>query len=205
MSFYDRHCLPHLINFACNLPIVRAQRQRVVPLASGRVLEVGVGSGLNIPFYDANKVEHVFALEPSEGMRRKAASAVARAPFPIEWLQLPGEQIPLEDGSVDTVLLTYTLCTILDWRQAMSQMRRVLKPDGKLVFCEHGEAPQAAVRRWQNRLNPIWSCFAGGCQLNRPIDRCIESSGFRIDTLDTGYLHGPRVMSFNYSGVASRG
>jgi ubiquinone/menaquinone biosynthesis C-methylase UbiE len=203
MSFYDRYCLPHLINFACNLPMVRVQRQRVVPLASGRVLEVGMGSGLNLPFYDANKVDHVFALEPSEGMRRKAASAVDRAPFSVEWLDLPGEQIPLEDDSVDTVVLTYTLCTIPDWRRAMHQMRRVLKPGGKLVFSEHGQAPEAAVRRWQNRLNPVWSCFAGGCQLNRPIDRCITSSGFSIDKLDTGYLRGPRPVSFNYWGVAS--
>ena len=118
-------------------------------------------------------------------------------------MSLPGEEIPLDDESVDTVLLTYTLCTIPGWQQAMMQMRRVLKPSGKLIFCEHGEAPDDAVRRWQNRLNPLWAPLAGGCQLNRPIDRCIESSGFRIDTLETGYLPGPRLLGFNYWGVAA--
>ena len=203
MGFYDQHCLPHLINFACSMPMVREQRRRLVPLARGRVLEVGMGSGLNIPFYDAEKVERVFGLEPSEGMRRKATPAVQRATFPIEWLGLPGEDIPLEDCSVDTVLLTYTLCTIPDWETAMQQMRRVLRPAGQLLFCEHGKAPDESVRRWQDRLNPIWSRFAGGCQLNRPIDRCIESGGFKIDTIDANYMPGPRPMAFIYSGIAS--
>ena len=203
MSLYEHYCLPHLIDFACNSSTVREQRQRMVPLARGRVFEVGMGSGLNIPFYDAQAVTLVFGLEPSEGMRIKAASALARAPFSVEWLSLPGEDIPLDDHSVDTVLLTYTLCTIRDWQQAMAQMRRVLEPGGKLIFCEHGEAPNESVRRWQHRLNPLWSRIAGGCQLNRPIDRCIKSAGFCIDRLETGYLPGPRPMTFNYRGVAS--
>ena len=203
MNLYERYCLPHLIDFACSLPVVREQRQRIVPLAYGRVLEVGMGTGLNIPFYDAKKIEHLYGLEPSAGMRNKAAPALARAPFPIEWLSLPGEEIPLDDHSVDTVLLTYTLCTISGWQQAIAQMRRVLKPGGKLIFSEHGESPDDSVRRWQHRLNPLWSRLAGGCQLNRPIDRCIESGGFRLDSLETGYLSGPRPIAFNYRGVAS--
>lgn len=205
MNLYEQYCLPHLVGFACNLPVVRAQRQRIVPLAYGRVLEVGMGTGLNIPFYDAEKIDHLYGLEPSAAMRSKAAPALARAPFPIEWLSLPGEEIPLDDRSVDTIVLTYTLCTIAGWQQAIAQMRRVIKPGGKLIFSEHGESPDDSVRRWQHRLNPLWSRLAGGCQLSRPIDRCIESGGFRLDSLETGYLSGPRPMAFNYSGVASPG
>lgn len=202
MSFYEDHCLPHLINLACNIKPVRKQREKVVPLAEGRVLEVGMGPGLNIPFYDPARVEFVWGLEPAEAMRKKAAPMLAKAPFDVEWLGLPGEEIPLDDDSADTVLLTYTLCTIPDWLCALGQMRRVLKPSGKLVFCEHGRAPDAGVRKWQGRLNPIWNKLAGGCHLNRPIPDLLGAAGFEIQTMESAYIPGPRIAAFNYWGVA---
>lgn len=204
MSFYERYCLPHLLNFVCSLKAIREQREKVVPLAQGRVLEIGMGSGLNIPYYRADSIDFVWGLEPSEGMRKKARSNLKRAPFEIRWLDLPGEEIPLDNDSIDTVLLTYTLCTIPDWQVALQQMRRVLKPSGKLVFCEHGAAPDEGVRKWQDRINPLWNRIAGGCHLNRPIPRCIEEGGFNIRTMDSGYLQGPRFASFNYWGIANQ-
>lgn len=202
MSFYEQYCLPHLLQFVCGLKAIREQRGKVVPLTEGRVLEVGMGSGLNIPYYDPEKVELVWGLEPSEGMRKKAQANLERAPFEVRWLDLPGEEIPLDDDSVNTVLLTYTLCTIPDWRKALQQMHRVLKPTGKLIFCEHGLAPDEGVRRWQRRLNPIWKKIAGGCHLNRPIPRYLEEGGFSIQKIDSQYLQGPKFATFNYWGTA---
>lgn len=161
MSFYENHVLPHLLHLACGNTVVERQRAAVVPQARGRVLEVGMGSGLNIPHYDPDRVELVWELEPSEGMRRKARHNVASAQFEVRWLDLPGEEVPLDDNSVDTVVLTYTLCTIPDWHRALEQMRRVLKPGGQLLFCEHGTAPDEAVRQWQRRINPLWRRVAG--------------------------------------------
>jgi ubiquinone/menaquinone biosynthesis C-methylase UbiE len=204
MGFYDDRILPHVIDFACGQPPILKQRKKVVPLAEGRVLEVGMGSGINLDFYDPEKVEFVWGLEPSEGMRRKALPNIERSKIEVKWLGLPGEEIPLDDDSADTVLLTYTLCTIPDFSAALAQMRRVLKPGGKLIFCEHGEAPDADVRKWQDRVNPIWRSIAGGCNLNRPIDRSISGAGFKIEHLESGYLPGgPRFASFNYWGTAS--
>lgn len=205
MSFYGEHILPHLIDWACGDKNIDEQRSKVVPRAAGRILEIGMGPGRNLRHYDPRKVEMVWGLEPSEGMRRKARKKVARAPFEVRWLDLPGEEIPLEDDSVDTVLLTYTLCTIPDWRRALEQMHRVLRPGGRLLFCEHGEAPDDSVRRWQERVNPLWRKIAGGCNLHRPIPRLIEEGGFRVEDLETGYLPTPpKIAAFNYrgSGVA---
>lgn len=204
MGFYETSILPLMIDLSCGTREVQKQRQRVVPLAEGRVLEVGMGSGLNIPFYDPSRIEFVWGLEPSEGMRRKAAPRLAKSPFEIKWLDLPGEQIPLDDHSADTVLLTYTLCTIPDFRKALAQMRRVLKPDGKLLFSEHGASPDMGVRRWQDRVNPVWKRIAGGCNINREIPRALEEAGFKIQQLDSMYLpKTPRIMGFQYWGVAT--
>ena len=204
MGLYERYVLPHLIDKGCGSPPVLKQREKVVPLAEGRVLEVGMGSGLNLSFYDPDKVDLVFGLEPSEGMRVKAQKNLAAAPVEVEWLDLPGEQIPLDDKSVDTVVLTYTLCTIPDYRTALAGMRRVLKPGGVLLFCEHGEAPYEPLRRWQARINPFWKKIAGGCNLNRRIPHDIEEAGFSIDELDSMYLpNTPRIAAFNYWGRAS--
>ena len=206
MGFYENRVLPFMINKACAGPPILKQREKVVPGAEGRVLEVGMGSGINLPYYDPARVEFVWGLEPSEGMRRLAAERIEAAPFEVKLLDLPGESIPLDDASVDTVLLTFTLCTIPDFRTALAQMRRVLKPGGKLLFCEHGEAPDESVRKWQNRINPLWKRIAGGCNLNRPIPRCLEEAGFVVHDLETLYLpNTPRIAAFNYWGRAALG
>jgi len=204
LGFYDRYVLPHVIGFACASPPICKQREKVVPQAEGRVLEVGMGAGLNLPYYDVDKVSHVWGLEPSEGMRQRAQKNLARSPVPVEWLDLPGEEIPLEDDSADCVLLTFTLCTIPDFATALAQMHRVLKPGGKLIFCEHGAAPDESTRRWQDRINPLWKKVSGGCNLNRPIPSCLEQAGFAIQNLESMYLPStPRVAGFNYWGFAT--
>jgi ubiquinone/menaquinone biosynthesis C-methylase UbiE len=205
MGFYDTYVLPHLVAVACGSGDVAKQRRKVVPAATGRVLEVGMGPGLNLPFYDRSAVELVWGLEPSEGMRRKAAPALAATDLDVRWLDLPGEQIPLDDDSVDTVVLTYTLCSIADWEGALAQMRRVLKPGGRLLFSEHGEAPDESVRRWQHRVDPVWTRVAGGCHITRPIPTLIESAGFELIEVESIYLPGPKIASYHSSGVARPG
>jgi len=202
MAFYEQHILPHLIDLACSGKPTRKQREKLVPRAIGIVLEVGFGSGLNLPFYDTGKVDKVWGLEPSAGMRRKALPAVAASPLNVEFIDLPGEEIPLPAGSVDTVLLTYTLCTIPDAKAALEGMRRVLRPGGQLLFLEHGKAPDANVCRWQDRLNPLWRKVAGGCNINRDIPALIESAGFRIKSDERMYIPGAKVLSYNYWGQA---
>lgn len=204
MGFYDNYILPRLIDMGCGAEPISKQRQKVVPQAEGRVLEIGMGSGLNIPFYDPQRIEHLWGLEPSPGMRRQAQSRLDKAPFEIEWLSLPSEEIPLEDDSADTVLLTYTLCTIPDMRTALAQMRRVLKPSGKLLFCEHGAAPDPNIRKWQDRINPFWKKVAGGCNVNRDIPKALEDAGFKIQQLETMYLPGtPKIAAYQYWGFAT--
>ena len=203
MSFYEDKILPHMINLACGTKPILKQRQKVVPQAEGRILEIGMGSGINIPYYNPDKVEKVWGLEPSEGMREKARERVAAAPFELEWLGLPGEEIPLDDNSADSIVLTYTLCTIPDWRAAVNQMRRVLKPGGKLLFSEHGRAPDEAVRKWQNRINPLWMKMAGGCHLNRDIPKLLREGGFKLRDMESLYVPStPKVAGFTYWGYA---
>jgi ubiquinone/menaquinone biosynthesis C-methylase UbiE len=202
MGLYDRYLLPHIVNLACSQKPNMRQRQKVVPRATGRVLEVGFGTGLNLPYYAAGSVTRVWALEPSEQMWNLAEDAVAETPIEVEFLQAGAEEIPLPRNSVDTVVLTYTLCTIPDTVAALAEIRRVLAADGRLIFCEHGEAPDVGVQRWQKRLNPVWKRFGGGCNLDRPIPALIESAGFRIDDLATMYLPGWKPASFNFWGEA---
>jgi ubiquinone/menaquinone biosynthesis C-methylase UbiE len=202
MGFYDDKVLPHLIDLACSTKPARKQREKIVHLAEGDVLEIGFGSGLNLPYYDGNKVRRIFGLEPSEGMRRKAQPNVDASGLDVEFIDLPGEEIPLESQSVDTVLVTFTLCSIDDAVAALEGMRRVLKPGGKLLFCEHGAAPDEGVRRWQERLNPGWKRFSGGCNMNRDIPGLIESTGFSITTDERMYIPGPKILSYNYWGAA---
>jgi ubiquinone/menaquinone biosynthesis C-methylase UbiE len=205
MSLYEEHILPHLINRACSTKPTRKQREKVVPLARGDVLEVGFGSGLNLPFYDPTEVRKIWGLEPAEGMRRKARRALEDTALDVEFLDLPGEEIPLDDNSVDTVLVTYTLCTITDVMSALVGMRRVLKPGGTLIYCEHGIAPDADVRRWQHRLNGAWQRFSGGCNMNRDIPALIREAGFKIDVDERMYIPGIRMLCYNYWGQASSG
>jgi ubiquinone/menaquinone biosynthesis C-methylase UbiE len=203
MGLYDHYILPVVLNAAMSAKPIRYQRKKVVPRAEGRVLEIGFGAGHNLPFYDAAKVSHLWALEPSQEMRERAAERVSQTSIPLEFLDLPSEQIPLQNEEADTILITYTLCTIPDVMKALGEMRRVLKPGGKMIFCEHGEAPDADVRKWQERLTPAWKFIGGGCHVGRPIPKMIIDSGFRIEGMETMYLPGtPRFAGFNYWGDA---
>jgi ubiquinone/menaquinone biosynthesis C-methylase UbiE len=205
MGFYSHHILPRLLDAAMSAKPITYQRRKVVPRAEGRVLEIGFGAGHNLPFYDPSKVEWIWALEPAAEMRARAGERAAQSPIAMEFLGLSGERIPLEAESADTILITYTLCTIPDVTAALSEMRRVLRPTGHMIFCEHGEAPDDGVRRWQRLVTPTWKAMAGGCHVGRPIPRLIESAGFRIDDMQTMYLPGtPRFAGFNYWGSASK-
>jgi ubiquinone/menaquinone biosynthesis C-methylase UbiE len=181
------------------------QRQKIVPHARGEVLEIGVGSGLNFPFYDCDKVSKVWALEPSSGMRRMARKKLGETKLDVEFIELPGERIPLANASVDTVLVTYTICTIPDVDAALAGMRRVLRPQGRLLFCEHGRAPDQQVCKWQDRLNPLWSRLAGGCNMNRDIPKVLTDAGFKLEKDRRKYIPGPRVLTYNYWGSAVLG
>lgn len=203
MGLYSRFVLPRVIDVVCSTRPTMRQREKVVPSAHGRVLEVGIGSGLNLPYYDASAVERVVGLDPSPEITRMALGAAARAPFEVEFLTAGSEDIPLDAKSVDTVLVTYTLCTIPRAVQALREMARVLKPGGRLLFCEHGLAPDANVRRWQERINPVWRRVGGGCHLNRDIPALLREGGFEIEDLETMYLPGWRPATFNYWGRAT--
>ena len=203
MGIYSKHILPKLVHSVCGQKPTMRQREKVVPLAQGRVLEVGIGSGLNMPFYDSVKVNHIWGLEPSAEMWAIAQKNARQHHLDAEFIQSGAESIPLENNCVDTVVMTYTLCTIPETEAALDEIGRVLKPGGKLIFCEHGVAPDESVRRWQNRLNPVWKKFSGGCNLDRPIPDLLKRSGFKCSDLQTMYLPGWKPASFNYWGTAS--
>jgi len=171
MGLYETYILPGLMHWVCSHKDLSKQRKKVVPRAKGRVLEVGIGSGLNLPFN-------------------------------VDFIALTGEEIPLENHSADTVLVTYTLCSIPDVKKALKEMNRVLKPGGELIFCEHGKAPDDHIRRWQDRVNPVWTKISGGCHLNRPIPDLIKESGFDIRYLESAYSSPLKIVSFNYWGMA---
>lgn len=201
MGLYRKYLLPTLTELAMRNRTLRPERARWVPLASGVVLEVGVGSGLNLPIYSQG-VRKLYALDPSEELLRMARARAAGAAFSVEFLCRPAEMIPLADGSVDDVVTTWTLCTIPNLVAALQEMRRVLRPEGRLIFVEHGRSPDPAVARWQDRLTPLWRRVTGGCHLNRPIDRLLRAGGFEASEMNRGYLAGPRVGSYLYRGMA---
>jgi ubiquinone/menaquinone biosynthesis C-methylase UbiE len=210
MGFYERHVLPRVLDVACSQKPIRRQRQKILGRAKGAVLEIGMGSGHNLPLYDPGRIHLVWALEPNARMRTLAAPKAKQVSFEVRFLDLPGEQIPLADESVDTVVTTYTLCTIPDVAVALGQMRRVLKPGGELVFLEHGDAAHENVRRWQRRIERGWKRIFGGCHLTRPIPRLIEQAGFRILDIDAMYVPGlyvpgvaiTKIGAFEYWGAA---
>lgn len=202
MGLYDRHVLPYLIDFACGMGAVMKARSQIVPLAQGRVLEIGIGSGLNLSFYDPQRVAVVVGVDPSADMQRLARDRAAHCQVPVEMIALELGQIQAEDASFDDIVCTFTLCTIPDALAALKEMRRVLKAGGRLLFCEHGLAPDLPVVRWQKRLTPLWKPLAGGCHLDRDIPALIEAGGFHIRQLDSGYLKGPRPMTHVYRGWA---
>jgi ubiquinone/menaquinone biosynthesis C-methylase UbiE len=180
--------------------LITQQREKVVPRAKGRVLEIGIGSGLNLPFYDPKNVRYVWGLDTSEEMWNLAGTQTV--PFDVEFLPASAENIPLDDGSADSIVVTYTLCSVPKTIEALREMRRVLRPGGELIFCEHGAAPEPSVRRWQERLNPIWQKATGGCRLDLQIPTLLEQGGFEIRALDKMYIEGPKFSCFNYWGTA---
>lgn len=205
MSIYEEHILPHLINCACGSSPIRYLRKQIVPCCYGKVLEIGMGSGLNLPFYDEQKVEFIWGLEPSHGMRKKASKNLSQTKLKVKWLDLPSEEIPLESNSVDSILLTFCLCTIQDTQTALAEMHRVLKPDGKLFFAEHGISNDLKIAKWQNRITPSWKKFSGGCHLNRPIDNMITDAHFEIESIKRFYQRNiPKVAGFMYIGEARK-
>lgn len=203
MGFYEKHFLPRLINCACGAKPIARQREKLVPRASGIVLEIGIGSGMNLPYYDPSRVQKVIGLDPAEKSWELARERAAHLDFELEFIGLPGEEIPLEDDSVDTVLVTYALCTIPDAAAALRGMARVLRPGGSLLFCEHGKAPDAGVSKWQDRINPFWKPIFGGCNLNRDIPQLLDRGGFDVVSMEQMYLPGtPKFAGFNVWGDA---
>ena len=203
-TLYERIFLPILLDCACATKPIRKQRQKIMPLAKGDVVEIGIGSGHNLPFYDQSKVNSLIGIDPDENVWKKSKKKRAQFHKPIERLGLSGEDIPLPDNSADTVVVTYSLCTIPDPVKALGEMRRILKPGGDLLFTEHGIAPDAKVQAWQNKIDPIWSKFAGGCHANRPIPDYFQQAGLQIAQLDEMYIPGPKSLSYNYWGIARK-
>ena len=204
MGVYERFVLPRLLALAMRHRELVPFRQRVGRAASGRVLELGIGSGLNLGFYGPD-VTSVVGLDPSPALLRMAEARSRDAHFPVELVGAVGERLPLDDRSVDTVVTTWTMCSIGDPGEALREARRVLRSGGALLFVEHGRAPDPGVRWWQDRLTPAWRRVAGGCHLNRPIDDLDRAAGFRLEGLQTGYLPGPKPLTFMYEGRARSG
>ncbi|NWG24661.1 MAG: methyltransferase domain-containing protein [Pseudorhodoplanes sp.] len=204
MGLYERYIGPRLINALCSQGNITEERRHVVPQAHGVVLEVGIGTGLNVHLYDPARVECVIGVDPGENFLRLGARCIAASRVPVTVLRAPAEAIPLDDNSVDTVVLTYTLCSVADPAQALREMRRVLKPEGRLLFLEHGRADDANVARWQDRLNGVWRIIGCGCNLNRDTTALLREAGFDIQAVERFYLDGsPRPVGFHCRGVAT--
>ena len=201
MGVYDRWLLPRLLDLVMRNKEATRYRRKTIPAAVGRVLEIGAGSGLNLPFY-GSEVTRLYALDPSAALLDMARRKRVPAQFPVEFLEHSAEEIPLESRSIDTVVTTWTLCTVPDAAKALREAKRVLKEGGILLFTEHGHAPDPAVQVWQRRINPLWRRIAGGCNIDRPIDRFIREAGFEILQLDNEYVKGPRPFTYTYSGSA---
>lgn len=201
MGFYSRYVLPHLVDLAMRNKETTRLRAGWIPQAKGDVLEIGIGSGLNMRFYSA-QVKHVFGVDPSLELQRKAQKR-ADGHVDVEFLSQSAEQeLPLPVASIDTIVMTWTLCSVPNPSEALSQMRRVLKAEGQLIFIEHGCSRDRSVMAWQDRLTPLWRHISGGCHLNRKVDDLISAAGFRITNLETFYLPGPRPMTYTYQGLA---
>lgn len=204
MGLYARYVLPRLIDLVMRSKADAAERASLVPRAHGRVLEVGFGSGLNLPFYGPS-IERLYALDPSREMWRLATRRVATARIRVDFVRASAESIPLPGASVDDVVMTWTACSIPDVARALRELGRVLRPRGRLLFIEHGQAPDPRVRAWQDRMNPMWRRLAGGCNLNRKIDDLLVGAGFRLVAIERGYNPGPRPLTYLYKGIAEKG
>ncbi|MFT3976811.1 MAG: class I SAM-dependent methyltransferase [Sphingomonas bacterium] len=202
-GFYDRYILPKFIGCACGTKPIMKQRGKIVPKAAGEVLELGMGAGHNLAFYDPAAVTSVTAIEPSAELRAAAMAAPRPESMRLEPIDGVAEALPFDAERFDCILCTYTLCTVGDVAATLHEARRVLKPGGRFLFCEHGLAPDAKVARWQRRIDPVWKRMAGGCHLSRPVAATIAAHGFAIDMVETMYLPGtPRIAGWNEWGVA---
>ncbi|MDC3322966.1 class I SAM-dependent methyltransferase [Gammaproteobacteria bacterium] len=203
MSLYEKYVLPKFLNCACGSKPVARQREKVVPLAEGKVLEIGIGSGLNLPFYDKTKVDEIWGLDPSEELSEMARAVAIQEGMEVNFISSGAEEIPLPDDHFDSVLITYTMCTIPEVIRANTEIRRVLKNQGKMIFCEHGAAPDENIRKWQKRINPFWGKIAGGCNIDRNIPSLIQDSGFDIIEIEEMYLpNTPKIAGYNFWGYA---
>ena len=205
MGLYDKYILPKFLNCACGSKPINYQRQKVVPLAKGKVLDIGIGSGLNIPFYNSDKIDKVIGIDPSHELIDLSKELANDSKASIELVIGSAESIPYPDNFFDTVLVTYTMCTIPNVAIANKEMWRVLKDDGRLIFCEHGLAPDKKISKWQNRIDPFWGKIAGGCHLNRDIQKLITDAGFSFESLDKMYIPStPKFAGYNYWGIGKK-
>ena len=203
-KLYERHVLPKVLDVCCSTKPINYQRSKIVPHAKGNILEIGIGSGINIPFYNKANVEKIYGLDPSEELNNIAQKKAINNNLEIDFLLNGAEEIPLPSDSMDTILITYTLCTIQDLESSLKEIRRVMKDDAVMLFCEHGIAPDENVMKWQNRVNPLWGKLFGGCNINRNIPEIIQSSGFTLNSLDQMYLPStPKIVGYNYWGKAT--
>ena len=201
---YENYVLPKMLDCCCSTKPISYQRKKIVPEASGTILEIGIGSGLNIPYYKKSKINKVIGLEPSEQLCKMAKKTADDNNFSIDFLVNGAEEIELPSNSIDTILLTYTLCSIPEPYIALKEIMRVMKSDGRILFCEHGIAPDQVVQKWQNRINPLWGKLFGGCNINRDIPNILKNGGFKINSLDKMYLPStPKIVGYNYWGEAS--
>lgn len=204
MGFWQDQVVPRFTDLTLGVKEIRGHREPVVAGVSGELVEIGFGSGLNVPLYPAS-LRSVYAVEPSSVGRRLAAKRLAASAAPVEFVGLDGQDLPLEDHSVDAALSTFTLCTIPDAARALRELHRVLRPGGRLHFLEHGLSPETGVARWQRRMNGLQQRIAAGCNLDRPIDQMVGDAGFDVQQLGHDYLRGPRFArpwGYLYRGVA---
>ena len=203
MSFYEKKILPKVLDLLCGSSPINYQRKKIVPKVSGNVLEIGIGSGLNLPHYNVSNISNITALDPAEELTDIAKKRISELDLDIDVINCGAEEIPLESKSFDSILVTYTLCSIENLDDSMKEIRRVIKDDGTLFFCEHGIAPDLKTKNWQNRINPIWKRLMGGCNINRNIPEIISNSNLEIVDLETMFLPStPRIAGFNYWGTA---
>lgn len=202
-GLWERYVSPVAINCACGSRPFARQRSRIVPQAKGVVLELGMGTGLNLPFYDKDKVKKVIGIDPGVSLLKKAGQNIENAPFEVEVVCDSAEDMPLESNMIDSAMVTYTFCSIPDADLALQEVRRVLKPGGKLYFCEHGLSDNASTARWQNRLNPAWHSIAGGCNMNRDITKMVKEAGFDLEYHENFLLEkAPSILGYHHYGIA---
>ncbi len=204
-TMYDKYILPSLLNYTCGQKPFIKQREKIVPMAKGKVLEVGIGSGLNLPYLDSSKIDSLVGIDPSEELIALAEQRINDSMPKIEFIVSKAEEMHFNDNTFDTVLMTYTMCTVEDTSVALHELQRVLKSDGQLLFCEHGLAPEEKVAVWQNRINHFWPHISGGCNVNKNIPDLIKKAGLKIVRMDEMYLpKTPKVLGYNYWGSATK-